>query len=568
MRRGLAWVWVLVVGCGRGACASEVTVGGGVVRGAVRQSQSGREYHAFNAIPYAQPPVGKNRFMPTVAGAEWSGVLDATQPKQPCAQAALGITAGVEDCLNLYVYTPKVPAPDDVVSLPVVVWLHGGSFVVGGAASLDESFLMDRDIVLVIPQYRLGLLGFLATSTGRIPGNMGMLDQVEALRWVRDNIAAFGGNPEEVTLAGDCGGGAAAIYHMLSPLSQGLFQRVLSLSGSPLSPWALNSRTHRFMLILANILKCPAYDQSLFLKCLQELDQAELLEPTQIVIEGRDPLVGNHRLAPHVQKAEQSDESSLFLHQHPLKGLTEGSFHKVPVLMGVTRAVGSYLVDMEFYELMEYKLANDQEFLGKLLELLLKENDISDFTTHEEEFAEFYFPGIKFNNIDEILPGLSQMFGDLQFKAGILSAANLLSEHVLTRVLRFEYMGGPKLFTLRHPDPSEAPPMPPAVGHGDEMMLLLPEHGLFNLSSEQRVISRDLIDIVENYAYGRVPREDWPLFTTESQETLVLGEDGSFYREKFTSPEHAQMLYNIHAYHHHDILLELAQEQEELHDEL
>ncbi|KAK8730723.1 hypothetical protein OTU49_007888, partial [Cherax quadricarinatus] len=535
----------------------------------IKESQSGRHYHAFNAIPYAQAPVAKNRFMAPVTGVEWDGVLDATHPGMPCAQAALGITTGVEDCLNLYIYTPKLPESGEKKSLPVLVWLHGGSFVVGGAAALDESYLMDRDIVLVIPQYRLGLLGFFATSTGHSSGNMGMMDQVEALHWVQHNIAAFGGNPNEVTLAGDCAGGAAAVYHMMSPLSQGLFHRVLSLSGSPLSPWALNRRNHRLMLILANYLKCPPHDQRLLVQCFQELDQAELLEGAQLIIEGRDPLVGNHRLAPHVQQTEHDTGMPIFLDKHPLEALTNGDFHKVPVLMSVTKDVGSYLVDMMFYDFLLQRLQENPDFLKILLEMLLKECYFPDPSLHKQEFAEFYFPGIMFDDINEILPGLAEMFGDIHYKAGILTTANFLSQHTPTRMLRFEYMGGPKLFSLRYPDLSEAPPMPDAVSHGDEMVFLLPDHNTLTLSTdEQRAISQALLDIVENYAYGRLPQEDWPLFKTESQKTLVLGEDGSFYHERFANPERTQMLYNIHAYHHHDILKKMAQEEEALHDEL
>ncbi|KAK8379070.1 hypothetical protein O3P69_019114 [Scylla paramamosain] len=258
--------------------------------------------------------------MPPQAAEGWEGTLDATHPRQPCAQAALGIMEGVEDCLYLFVYTPKKQNG----SLPVVVWLHGGAFVVGGAASLRENLLMDRNVVLVVPQYRLGLLGFFHTPSGTSGGNMGALDQVWALRWVQENIHAFGGDRGRVTLAGDCAGGASALYHMLSPLSVGLFHRVISFSGAPLTPWALYTHNHRFLLILANYVKCPAHDQKLTVKCFQELGVDELLHPVQMMCEARDPLVGNHRLSPVVQDPERTPAESLFLPHHPLTPLTNG----------------------------------------------------------------------------------------------------------------------------------------------------------------------------------------------------------------------------------------------------
>ncbi|XP_027238198.2 cocaine esterase isoform X1 [Penaeus vannamei] len=563
------WIWAVVAIMGvQGSVGVEVLVGGGAVKGTTLKSRDGRDYHAFKAIPYAQPPIGDKRFMPTVPGAEWEGVRDATKDGEPCAQAALGIVAGVEDCLNLYVYTPKMPAEGQNISMPVVVWLHSGSFVVGGAANIDPSFVMDRDLVLVVPQYRLGFLGFFSSSSGHSSGNAGMLDQVEALRWVRDNIRAFGGDPDQVTLAGDCGGGAAALYHMMSPLSKGLFHRVMSLSGSPLNPWALLTRHHRFLLILANHVKCPAYDPALLVQCFQEVEKDELLDGVQMLLEARDPVVGNHRLSPVVQQPAHAHETTLFLSQHPLKALMQGDFHKVPVLLGITRDVGGYLVDMLLYDFIQYKLEGEPDFLEKLLKMLLRESDIRDASDREEEFAEFYFPGNAFTELDSLLPGLAQMLGDIQYRAGVLSAATLLSQHVPTRVLRFEYEGGPKLFSLRYPDPAEAPPMPPAVGHGDETTLLLPDQK-FDLTPEQREVSNAMVDMLSDFAYGRIPKEGWPLFTSDGLETLLWGPEGSTIAPAPFAPEaRVDMLRRIHSYHHQKTMDEVNQESESAHDEL
>lgn len=562
--------WLLSINMAVGGCV-KVTLPGerGILQGAMERSKmKERNYFAFRAIPYAQPPIDRNRFMPTMPGYEWEGVLDATEKGEPCAQAALGIMTGIEDCLNLYVYTPKLPnETEDAPLLPVVVWLHGGSFVVGSASGLDESLLMDRDVVLVIPQYRLGYLGFFKTQGGFSAGNMGLLDQLAALKWVQQNVAAFGGDPKRVILAGEDAGGAAAIYHMLSPLSEGLFHGVMSLSGSPLAPWAYMKFEHRFNLMLANFVKCPAYDPKIMVKCFQEVDVFELLNGTQMLMESRDPVIGNNRISPIAQDAVFVHETTLFLPEHPLKLLSAGQLHKVPVVMGVTRDVGGYLVDMMFYDFIQFTLEDDPDFLGKLLGVLLKECDVRNVSSHEQEFADFYFPGNEFDNLTTLLPGLMNMLGDVHYKTSILSTAQILAEYVPTRVYSFEYEGGPSLFNLRFPDLSSAPPMPNAVGHGDEMVLILPEVDI-ELTPDQKVMSEKLLDVIENFAYGREPQANWPLFKSEGLDTLVWGSDGSTSTQPFATPERIRMLNNLHNYHHEKILASIKAATENSHDEL
>ncbi|XP_066958748.1 cocaine esterase-like isoform X4 [Macrobrachium rosenbergii] len=454
----------------------EVTLpGGAVLRGTTEYTtRKGRKYYAFRAIPYAQPPLERHRFMPTLPGFEWEGVFDATKPGRSCAQAALGIMDGTEDCLHLYIYTPKLRTEEkNSALLPVIVWIHGGSFVVGSAAVIQESFLMERNVVLVIPQYRLGYLGFLKTQGGFAGGNMGLLDQQAALTWVQKNVAAFGGNPSQVILAGEDAGGAAALYHMLSPLSEGLFNGVISFSGSPLAPWAYMRQEHRFNLLVANFVKCPSYDPELMVKCFRETDVFELLNGTQMLMESRDPIVGNNKIGPVAQDSAYANETTLFLSDHPLKLLSAGKIHQVPVVMGVTRDVGGYLVDMR----------------------------IRNASLHEKEFRDFYFPNNEFHDLESLLPGLMKMLGDIHYEASILSTAGLLSEHVPTWVYRFEYEGGPNLFNVRFPDPSSAPPMPPGVGHGDEVIHILPEVNI-DFTPNQRDMSEDLLNMVENFAYS------------------------------------------------------------------
>lgn len=144
-----------------------------------------------------------------------------------------------EDCLFLNIFKPSQAMPSS--GLPTMVWIHGGGFRVGTGNSFDGSVLASfHDVVVVTINYRLDLLGFLSVPRSETKGNYGLLDQVAALRWVQENIEGFGGNPNQVTLFGHSAGSVSIAMHLLSPLSKGLFQRAIGLSGFATSPWVFS----------------------------------------------------------------------------------------------------------------------------------------------------------------------------------------------------------------------------------------------------------------------------------------------------------------------------------------
>ena len=161
----------------------------------------------------------------------WSDVRDATEDGNLCPQYDISSSApmGDEDCLNLNVYSPKL----DSKKRAVVVYIHGGAFIMGGGASyfFGPGYLLEQNIVLVTFNYRLGPLGFLSTSDSSAAGNQGLLDQVMVLQWVRDNIDKFGGDPDKVTIMGEDAGAASVTLMAMSPLATGLFHRAIALSG-------------------------------------------------------------------------------------------------------------------------------------------------------------------------------------------------------------------------------------------------------------------------------------------------------------------------------------------------
>ena len=193
---------------------------------------------AFRGVPYAAPPIGDLRWRPPQRPAGWHGVRDATQFAPTCPQVAspFGPNPQSEDCLYLNVTTPALPSRHGD-GRPVLVWIHGGGLTQDAARNYDGSKLAADGLVVVTINYRLGALGFLAhpalaSQPGGPTGNYGLMDQQEALRWVRHNIAQFGGDPHNVTIAGESAGALSVLAQLVSRGSRGLFDRAIVQSGA------------------------------------------------------------------------------------------------------------------------------------------------------------------------------------------------------------------------------------------------------------------------------------------------------------------------------------------------
>ena len=212
----------------------QVRVAEGLVRGQVRDGVT-----VFRALPYAAAPVGSLRFRPPQPAKAWSGVREAVEDGPSCPQGPTLDPAGKastnEDCLRLNVFAPAAPSSG---KMPVLVWIHGGGFSegFGGARQYDPSTIVkEGGFIVVSINYRLGTLGLLATkgldeADGMPSGNYAIRDQQAALRWVRKNIAAFGGDPGNVTIDGESAGAASVLALVSSPLSKDLFQKAIAQS--------------------------------------------------------------------------------------------------------------------------------------------------------------------------------------------------------------------------------------------------------------------------------------------------------------------------------------------------
>ncbi|MCX0244078.1 carboxylesterase/lipase family protein [Streptomyces drozdowiczii] len=296
----------------------------GAVTGAVR---------TFQGIPYAAPPTGERRWKKPAAVRPWSATLDARAPRSACAQPTdqpISIAGGgSEDCLYLNVTTP---AGRSARPRPVIVWIHGGSFAYGDGASYGAAKLAAarQGAVVVTVDYRLGVFGFLTAPGLRAPANLGLLDQQAALRWVARNAAAFGGDPGNVTLMGQSGGGYSVCAQLVSPGARGLFHKAIVQSAGCVGPDGSFTRAQaedQGEAVVAAALGDGTEDVD---SRLRALPTADLVEASASGHDGYRPVVDGE-VVPEA----------------PAEAIAAGRFARVPVLHGSTRDEMSGLAGMD-----------------------------------------------------------------------------------------------------------------------------------------------------------------------------------------------------------------------------
>ena len=335
---------------------SVVQVATGSIRGNVESA-----YRQFLGIPYAAAPTGSLRWKPPQPAPAWRGVRDASIPKDMCPQYSytgpgVASVGGNEDCLVLNVTTPNKPT---LRRLPVMVWIHGGEYTNGSGVDQDGSWLVQKaDVVVVTINYRLGALGFLAhpalTAESRDnSGNFGLLDQQAALAWVKANIVQFGGDPNNVTIAGVSAGGNSVWAHMISPKSAGLFQHAISISGLWVTNWnwmGYDEPAQPFKLSdaeatgtrFAQAIGCTGSDRSVA-KCLRNTTVADLVA------------TGGGDFGPMYYKWGPTAGGAIMPRQLK-EALNVGAFNRVPIINGSTHDESAPYVMMSFWMYMNNPL--------------------------------------------------------------------------------------------------------------------------------------------------------------------------------------------------------------------
>ncbi|XP_072175540.1 cholinesterase 1-like [Diadema setosum] len=295
------------------------------------------EVAAFTGIPYAEAPVGDRRFKRPVAKV-LEGDFDATRTDIFCAQTILPILdlnfegPHTEDCLVLDVYVPQ-PQPR---SAAVMVWIHGGGFQ-SWAGSIPTLLPIPlaalNDVLVVTLNYRLSIFGFLTTGDDVIPGNLGLLDQRQALIWVQENIAAFGGDPTRVTIFGESAGGASVNLHVLSPMSAGLFSGAIMQSGVACD-WASGTteEAREKAFTLGEALNCDAVTSKELVECLNSKSADEIV----------NFLAQDMAFAAKIMSRPVVDGQ--FIPRNPLDMAADGEFNRVDTMIGYLSDEGNVFV--------------------------------------------------------------------------------------------------------------------------------------------------------------------------------------------------------------------------------
>lgn len=340
-----------------------------IENGPVRGEHRGH-FYAFEGIPYADPPIGQRRFEPPKAySLKWEEPWDATRPGESCLQwdhfkfDVDDKLRGAEDCLFLNVYTPALETDE---KLPVYVYIHGGAFMFGNGDYYGPKILITKKLVYVNINYRLGPLGFLTLENDLVPGNMGMKDQVLALKWVQKNIAAFGGDPQKVTITGFSAGGASVHLHYMSPLSLGLFSRGISHSGCALNPWVFMENGKEKARTVAESVGCPTVSSYKLIACLKEKPAEDIVRTVPLF----QPYLYNP-FSPFAVTVEPKHEGA-FLTQKPIDILRLRQFQELPWIASATEAEGLYPAG-EFMRHENYLPEIDQDW-NKIIPFILDFN--------------------------------------------------------------------------------------------------------------------------------------------------------------------------------------------------
>ncbi|XP_026743882.1 esterase FE4-like [Trichoplusia ni] len=309
-----------------------VQVSQGALRG--RRGLSGQ--NRYYGIPYAV----SERFQPPKPPRKWNGIFEAVSRFDSCAQAFAIFKLGSENCLVLDVYTPGQAIRGQ--KLPVLVFFHGGAYYYGSKWHYDPEFLVKKNVIVATVNYRVGALGFLCLNN---VANLGLKDQVAALKWIKKNIAAFGGDPDNVTVSGHSAGSTAAGMHLLSRQSAGLFHKAILMSGVFLSPWAFNCDP-----------LTPAVEDAAKISTVRsDVDVYNTFMNTSV----NDILTATlgTSIDPKYFKYSPCMDRNFtdpFFHDTPYNVITSGDFNKVPMIVGFTDLEGFLFYALNNQRTLEY----------------------------------------------------------------------------------------------------------------------------------------------------------------------------------------------------------------------
>jgi para-nitrobenzyl esterase len=502
---------VLVGGCGAAASLtvqrSEPTYAGPLDAGVVRTSVGllrglvAPDYRLFQGIPYAAPPVGPLRWQPPQPAPAWPGMLDASKPGPQCMQDTGHPHTGKptsEDCLTLNVWTP---APGQVTGKqPVMVWIHGGGFVNGSGDIYYSRWLAAKGrIVVVTINYRLGALGFLAHPSLGSPegiGDYGLADQQAALRWVRDHIADFGGDPAKVTIAGESAGGMSVCDHLVAPGSAGLFRAAI-IQSAPCQAQAGLVAAQRASLQYAVEAGCP--DPATAAVCLRALPATALTSPLWYSHIGDSDAVSG----PVIGTAT--------VPVGPVAAFAAGRAARVPVLIGTNHDEFTLFTGLRYLRLG--RGVGPAEYPGMLMDIFGA--DGRAVLTH--------YPPDRYGG--DVSLAYSAAATDGVFACVTDRMAGALGRRAPVYAYEFDDPHAPA------PDPLRHTPFPVGASHSLELRYLFNVGGAPPLDSGQRVLSEQMIQYWSQFVTKGAPeaagQPAWPVMAGRSGPWMSLRPDGA-----------------------------------------
>ncbi|KAL7389564.1 hypothetical protein ABVT39_006284 [Epinephelus coioides] len=461
-----------------------VSTGYGKVRG-IRKELNNEilgPVEQYLGVPYATAPIGERRFQPPEAPGSWQEIRNATHFAPVCPQNVHGVLPEImlpvwftdnldaaatyvqnqsEDCLYLNIYVPTEDGPltkkhdestmnrprdediRDRRKKPVMLFIHGGSYMEGSGNMFDGSVLAAYgNVIVVTMNYRLGVLGFLSTGDQSAKGNYGLLDQIQALRWLNENIGHFGGDPERITIFGSGAGAACVNLLILSHHSEGLFQRAIAQSGSAISSWAVNYRPMMYTKILARKVGCTLGDMAELVDCLRRKSFRELVD------QDIQPARYHIAFGPVVDGDVVPDDPEILMQQ--------GEFLNYDILLGVNQGEGLKFVDDNEGE-DGISAASFDYTISNFVDNLYGYPDGKDILRETIKFM--YTDWADRDNSDMRRKTLLALFTDHQWVAPAVATAKLHAE----------FQSPVYFYTFHHHCQTEARPDWADAAHGDEI---------------------------------------------------------------------------------------------------
>uniref|UniRef100_A0A182UY99 carboxylesterase n=1 Tax=Anopheles merus TaxID=30066 RepID=A0A182UY99_ANOME len=475
---------------------------------------TGRPIYKFFNVKYAEAPVGRNRFLRPRSVRPWTGVMNATVPGRACPQRRTlsQDDPDAEDCLTLSIYSNNLTA-----NRPVMLYVHGGAFVVGSAERFGPEYLLEKDIVLVVIQYRLGTLGFLSTGTKSIPGNAAMYDVLESLEWVSRHIRSFGGNPEDVTIFGESAGGHAVSAMLHSPrVREGLFKRAIIQSGTLFMPWVICQDPTEGAYEMASIIGCNMTTPAEIDRCLKNASVRDLVLAQDQHKRNEFSSPGYPKVAGACITVGGAYGNQSFMPVHPRESTY---FRDVEIIFGMNSQEGLIFFNEYFrYALDSQPIEFDShwdslEFL-KTVNIKFGSGAFVDAVVGYELLSKATWEEMDRANFSEIVPLFIDVAGNLALKYGSVEEANRFARALPGQVYlyNFDYVGPPSPVTPGFPYD-----FPNTVGHGDELKFLFPMSNVLN--EEHTQMAKIMVDLWTSFAITGKPQADnvmpWPTVSND-----------------------------------------------------